>query len=343
MSMDIPQSIRTVTEDEFNNVDWGFLPKSGKAYFKGERFNFREVDFIEAQTPGLDSATFTKDIKLLLPEVLNRQIITIAEDRRVGRNLIQTMRINGPSESFLKEYGFQATRVPEGGEIPVAKLHHEKLHLTVFKTGVRPLLTYEAMADGQYGILERNTNQAVIAMVKYEDAHIMTVINGGVPDGGTYSGTNETNHSFAAASNNLTWELWVKSMMAIEMESLIATDSVLHPYQASQMLKMPEYRDLSSSGKWNIFPDRANQVVTTGQLPPILGLSLWVTRNQTIGTILTIDKNNYGILAERQPLLVEAENDIIHQMKTVVYSQRYGAGILNNDGASNITGLATSL
>ena len=117
----------------------------------------------------------------------------------------------------------------------------------------------------------------------------------------------------------------------------------MHPYQAAQGLNLGEYRDLSGAGKWNVFPERANRTVSTGQLPPILGLNMWVTRNQTPGTILMIDKANYGILAERQPLLVESESDIIHQMRTVVYTQRYAGGILNNDGGANITGLKTNL
>lgn len=343
MSMEVPDSIRTIREDQFNQIQWGYLPKSGQIMESGQTFNWREMDFIEANTPGLDAATFTKDIKYLIPEVLNRQIITVAEARRIGRSLIEAFRINGPNESFLKEYGFQAAQVPEGGEIPVAKVSHEKMYINVFKVGVRPLLTYEAIADGQFGILERNTRQAVLAMVKWEDAHIMTVLNAGVPDGSDPVGTNELDHSFASGDTSLTWELWVQAMMSIEMENLTGTDGALHPYQASQILKLPEYRDLSGAASWNIFPERASRVVQTGQLPPILGLNLWVTRNQTTGTILIVDRGNYGILAERQPLLVESEKDIIRQMQTVVYSQRYGAGILNNDGGANITGLKLSI
>ena len=214
-----------VTEDQFNTVQWGFMPKSGQLMSERQAFSWREVQFIEAQTPGLDSAVFTKDIKLLIPEVLNRQIITIAEDRRIGRNLIDVVRINGPSESWLKEFGFQAAVVPEGGEVPVAKLHHEKLYLNVFKTGVRPKLTYESIADGQFAILERHTSQSVLAMVKLEDAHVMTVLNAGVPNGSTINGTNESTHSFASGDTTLTWELWVKAMMALELENLSGSDT----------------------------------------------------------------------------------------------------------------------
>jgi hypothetical protein len=116
----------------------------------------------------------------------------------------------------------------------------------------------------------------------------------------------------------------------------------MHPYNAAQVLKMPEFRDLTNS-RFLILPDRAEKMMATGQLPPILGIKLWVTRAQTPGTILMVDRNNYGVLAERQPLLVESDQDIVKQFRTVVFTQRFGAGILNNDGASKITGLNTSL
>ena len=98
-----------------------------------------------------------------------------------------------------------------------------------------------------------------------------------------------------------------------------------------------------TGSKWNIFPDRVNQIVATGQLPPILGKRIWVTQNQTPGEILMVDRMNYGVLAERQPLMVETDRDIIHQMQTAVFTQRYGCGIMNNDGAAKITGLSESL
>lgn len=344
MAMKIVPSIRTINEDQFNSIQWGYLPKQGSVIDEDRVYNYREADLVEAQTPGLDTATFTQDIKLLIPEVINRQIITQAEALRVGRNLVDVVRINGPSESFLKEYGFQAAEIAEGGEVPRGKTRYEKFFINVIKTGVRPELTYETIADGKFDIFRRHTLQAALAMVKYEDAHIMSVINAGVPDGSTITGTNESDHSFAATGNNLVWDDWVNSTMAVQLEHLAVTDCVMHPYQAAQILKLQEYRDLTATpATWQVFPDRVRNVVATGQLPPVLGITMWITQNQTAGTMLFVDRNNYGVLADRQPLLVETDRDIIHQMQTAVYTQRYGAGILNNDGASNITALKISL
>lgn len=327
--------------------------KAYKEYFMeyaGRPYRFRE--FMEAEVPGMDDAITTEDLYWLMPEVLNRQIITLAEDARIGRNFVDVLKINSESESFLMEYGFSAAEVPEGGEVPVAKTRYEKLHITTFKVGVRPLLTYEAIADAKISILQRNVNQATLAMSRFEDAHIMSTLNAGVPDGSAITGTNESDHSFAAGATTLTWDDLVKAYTSIVNENLQPTDIICHPYQLAQLLKMTEFRQVIGVGtgrtatvqdqfsQWN---PRMEARYGQGKIGSILGCNVWFTRNQTAGTLLMIDRNNYAILAERRPLLVESTDDIIHQMHTVVFTQRYCAGVLNNDGAANITALASSM
>lgn len=313
-------------------------------------YNYRE--FMEAETPGLDDALTTQDLQFLMPETLNRQIITLAEDARIGRNFVEVMRINSESESFLKEYGFTAQIVPEGGEIPLGKTRYEKVYLTVFKVGIRPLLTYEAIADGKIPILQRNIRQATLAMARFEDAHIMTVLNAGVPEGTNIKGTRETDHSFAATANALVWDDLVRCYTAILRENLTPTDIIVHPYQIAQLLRMMSFRQVVATGTtpaaettdaFAIWNARTEAMYGAGRLGNILGCNVWFTNNQTAGTLLMIDKNNYAILAERQPLLTESDQDIIHQMRTVAFSQRYCAGILNHDGSANITALQTSM
>lgn len=313
-------------------------------------WNFRE--FLEVEQPGLDDTLTTDDLAVLAREVVNREIITVIEDARIGRNLIDVIKINGATETFYKEFGYQAAVVPQGSEIPLGKTRYEKMHITPFKVGIRPQLTYEAIADGQIPILQRNIKQAVLAMARFEDAHIMTVLNAGVPDGTIIVGTREADHSFAATANALTWDDLVRAYTAIVLENLTPTDIVIHPFQLAQILRMTAFRQYVGEGAtpagavqpgfalWN---SRTELMYGSGKIGTILGCTIWITNNQTAGTLLMIDKNNYGILAERQPLLTESDRDIIHQMQTVAFSQRYAAGILNNDGSSNITGLASAM
>jgi len=313
---------------------------------------YKFTEFMEAEVPGLDTPLTTEDLMFLMPEVLNREIITIAEDARIGRNFVDVIKINSESESFLKEYGFAAAEVPEGAEVPLGKTRYEKLHLTTMKVGIRPLLTYEAIADAKIAILQRNIVQATLAMARFEDAHIMTVLNAGVPDDSAIFGTNEADHSFAASGNALTWDDLVKCYTSIFNENLSPTDIIIHPYQMAQFLKMTEYRQVIGAGtaraaevqpQFQFWNQRMETRYGTGKIGSLLGCNVWITRNQTAGKLLMIDRNNYAILAERRPLLVESQDDIIHQMHTAVFTQRYSAGVLNNDGAANITALATTM
>lgn len=315
-------------------------------------YNFREHMIAEAETPGLDDMLTTDDLDILMPEVINRQIITIAEAARLGRNFVDVIPISGNSVSWIKEFGFAAAEIEEGAEIPIGKTRYEKLNLTVIKTGVRPLLTYESIADANIGILQRNLRQASLAMARLEDVHIMTVLNSGVPDGSAITGTYESDHSFAASGNALVWEDLVKCYTSIIMENLSPGDIIIHPYQAAQFLQMKEFRSVVAVGatpaaevqpqfgQWN---QRMEAMYGSARIGTILGCNVWITANQTAATLLMIDRNNYGVFAERQPLMIESDRDIIHQLRTVALSQRYIAGILNNDGAANITGLASSM
>ena len=136
------------------------------------------------------------------------------------------------------------------------------------------------------------------------------------------------------------------------LSKLTPTDIVCHPYQMYQFLQMKQFRSVIPVGEtpaaevqdqfamWN---GRMEAMYGSGRIGRILGCNVWFTNNQPAGEILMLDRNNYGILAERRPLLVESTDDIIHQMHTVVFTQRYCAGVLNNDGAAKITGLLTSL
>lgn len=324
--------------EEFSKV-WSNLNKNAD-----ESFQY-PTNELTTSTPGLSGAIFTDDIDLLMGEVINRQIITIYQPEAVGRQFVPIIQVSGSVESWLKEYGFEAQRVEQGTEIPTAKLRHVKVHLEIRKWGIRALATYESITDNQFGMYERHINQAVKAMARYETKHIFTVLNAGVPDGSTIVGTKESNHTFQSPDTNLTWDLFINAYMAIKNEGYNPRKVAMHPYQASQMLKLEEYRNMTSGhGEFVVNVDGViRRTMQTGQIPPILGLEITVTPYQTAGKILIIDPDNYGILAERQPLLTESDTDIVRQMRTTAMTQRGGAGIINNDGAAAITNLKTSL
>ncbi len=305
----------------------------------GIREAYRFVEIPE----GLYDTLTRDDIRLLMPEAISRQILTLAENKRIGRNLLDTVRINSDSTSWLKEWGFEAREVTELSEIPIAKLRHEKLTMSTLMSGIGCRLSRAAIEDAQWDILRRHINQATLAMVKFEDAHIMSTIYSGVPDGTTIEGTRESDHSFAATGNKLDFDDLVRCITAIARENLEANAMVLHPYQTAQFLMAEQFRDSSDQYYFGVFPQRMENIMATGQIGTILGLNMFMSNNATAGTLLVLDTNNYAVFAERRPLRTEQDSDIIHQAEMVVLTQRFGTAILNNDGAANITGLQTAM
>lgn len=307
---------------------------------------FQEITrslFREVERAGHDDSTLTSDIAHLMPEVLNRGIITLAEDLRVGIGLVDVININSDTESFLKEYGMRAAWVPEGAEIPVGRTRYDKEVITVQKFGIRPNLSYESIADSKIGILQRQIRQAILAMVKFQDAHIMDVLNLNVPNGTTIKGIVEEDHSFNSGQTTaIDWTDVVKAYTSIERENLNPTHLIIHPYQYAQMLTLQEFRDLTNN-RFVLYPSKAERAQATGVLNEILGMEMVITNSQTVGEMLFIDKNNYAIYADRQPLLTESDRDIVRQFQTVAFSQRGLAGVLNESGAAKVTGLATTL
>jgi HK97 family phage major capsid protein len=91
----------------------------------------------------LDKVLRRDDAKILLPEIINEEIITKIEEARIGRGLVDVIRIDSDSYSWLEETGFNAEIVPEGAEIPIKHATWEKFYVSVLKIGVRPVITKE--------------------------------------------------------------------------------------------------------------------------------------------------------------------------------------------------------
>jgi HK97 family phage major capsid protein len=309
-------------------------------YVKGMRYNSIEaaVPFIEIPV-GLEGIMTRDDMLQLLPEVINRQIQSRAEPRRIGRSLVDSIRINNDTETFLKEYGFSAAEISEGGEIPAAKPRWEKTTLYTLMAGVALHFTNTMIEDQRWDLVRRATNLATDAMTRYEDNHIISTLYAGVPDGTNIKGDYQEDHQVeAAATDPLNWSEFVEAYEILLYEGYKPKFMVMHPYQHSQMLKNQEFRDLTNN-RYLVYPDRAERRVSQGDVGTILGMEIVVSHYAAKGKILMLDPDNYAVFAERRPLRIQNDEDILHQQQTVVMTQRYGTAILNHSGASMITGL----
>jgi len=341
--MKLPQYARTITESEFNNIQWGVQPKNGYIEHAGQKFNFREAnysDFQEFTQPGVSGPGTTQDFALLMPEVLNRQIYTFIQDNLITENFVPTIKINGPVETWMREYGFEATEVAQADEVPAAQLSYDRVFMQIIKVGIRPELSYELMADAQWDIMARHVMQCGLAMARYRDLHILDIYNNAVPDGKNDVGMHYSDH-IIDGGGALNWDAIVNAYSILGLENLTATDMIMNPYQAAELLKLKEFRD--SSGAFQVLSGRIENTLQTGRLAPILGMNTWVSRHQPAGQVLFIDRNNYGVLGMRQPILVESDKDIVKQLNTIVFTERYGCGIMNSSGAVLVNNLKEGL
>jgi HK97 family phage major capsid protein len=307
---------------------------------KGLMFNEveRRLPFIEVPA-SLEGMITRDDLIGLLPEVINRQIQVYAEPRRIGRELVDVIRINSDVESFLMEYGFEATEITELGEIPTAKPRYEKSTLHTKKVGVGLQFSNDMLEDQRWDLIRRATRQATMAMTRYEDNHIISTLYSGVPDGSTIIGEKYTNHQVAASAD--LWEDFVRAFEIGQIEGYPFNAMVMHPFQHAQLLRMDQFRD--GGGLWQVFPQRVENQMATGNLGTILGMKIYVSNYAHIGKILFLNTDNYAIFGERRPLRTEQDKDILHQSHLVVMTQRYGTAVVNPSGSAMITGLKTDL
>ena len=308
---------------------------------KGLVFNEveRRLPFIEVPA-SLEGMITRDDLIGLLPEVINRQIQMYAEPRRVGRELVDVIRINNDVESFLMEHGFEATEITELGEIPTAKPRYEKSTMHTKKVGVGLQFSNDMLEDQRWDLVGRATRQATLAMTRYEDNHIISTLYTGVPDGSTIIGEIYKDHSIAASAD--LWEDFVKVFEIGQLEGYPFDSMVMHPFQHAQLLRMEQFRD-ATTGVFQTFPQRVENQMATGNLGTILGMKIYVSNYAHIGKILFLNKSNYAIFGERRPLRTEQDKDILHQSHLVVMTQRYGTAIVNPNGAAMITGLSGNL
>ena len=131
----------------------------------------KEMAFFN-HTPSLREVddVLTRDVaRIMIPEIINEQIQTKVEEKRIGRNLVRTMRVGSPTFIWMEEGKFQAERVSEGAEIPKKHLTWKTHSASVFKTGVSCAITREMVQDSRIDMIARHIDHAAIAMARYED------------------------------------------------------------------------------------------------------------------------------------------------------------------------------
>lgn len=313
-------------------------------------------EFYFNPTPTLKEVddVLSRDVaRIMIPEIINEQIQTKVEEKRIGRNLVRTVRVNAPTFVWMEEGKFQAEKVSEGAEIPKKHLTWKQHSAGVFKTGVSCAITREMIQDSRIDMIARHIDHAAIAMARFEDWCIFDALNNGVPnntainsDGHGGIGSEVPNHRYKmgplATGNPLTWAAISKILVLARVENVEVDTMVINPVQMHDLLVQEQFIGAGEK-TWLTLPESLTRAMTTGTIGNIGGLNVIVSNNQPAGQALIFNRDMYGIIAERMPVAIDKYEDVLHQLQGVAISQRYVPVAVQRDAAFLLTAGRTSL
>jgi len=291
----------------------------------------------------LNSAIRRDSQKLLIPEVINENILTVAEEARIARTLCQQVMIDTDSMTWLKERGFEAVQIEEGSEIPARKGTYEKFTLTVGKTGIRPHITNEMIEDSRWNVIRRNLDMATLAMARLEDRITMNAMIQGVPNGSAMAagvgGVGEviSNHYLqmgdAGVDDTLSWKSIALGIALLRMEQKQPDTLLIHPYQMVDLMTGEGDFIGANERAYLTLPETIRSSMQNGTVGSIGGMRVVVSANMTAGYALMFDSSQYAVFVERRPLAIDNYNDVLRDMQGIVMTQRYTAAAIDRDAA----------
>jgi hypothetical protein len=281
--------------------------------------------------------------KLLIPEVIQENILTVAEEARVARGLCQQIAIDTDSYTWLKERGFEAVQIAEGSEIPARRGKYEKYVIKVGKTAVRPLVTNEMVEDSRWDVIRRNLDMATKAMARLEDRVAMNAMIQGVPNGSAVSdgiggiGEVVSNHYIQMGDSPtdgvLAWKSIVHGLSLLRLEHYVPDTLLIHPYQAIDLMTCEGDFIGANERAYMVLPESIRNSMQNGTVGSIAGLNVVVSSEMTAGYALMFDSSEYMVFAERRPITVEQYDDLLRDMQGIVMTQRFGVGPVNRDAS----------
>ena len=315
----------------------------------------KEMAFFN-HTPSLREVddVLTRDVaRIMIPEIINEQIQTKVEEKRIGRNLVRTMRVGSPTFIWMEEGKFQAERVSEGAEIPKKHLTWKTHSASVFKTGVSCAITREMVQDSRIDMIARHIDHAAIAMARYEDWAIFLTLNAGVPnntaindDGEGGIGTEVVNHRYKMGPNDtgnaLTWPAISKILVLARQENVELNTMVINPIQMHDIMIQEQFIGATEK-TWLTLPESLTRAMSTGTIGNFGGMNVVVSNNQPAGQCLMFDREVYGVLAERIPVSIDKYEDVLKQIEGVALSQRYSPVAIGRDSAFLLTAGRTAI
>lgn len=295
-------------------------------------------------------ALTTQDASILIPRVITGMMREAAEPYYIGSDLLQKVRLTeGRSIEFPSIGAMRAHDIGESQsylEETVDFQLHRTQEVKVGKSGMVVRVSDEMIQDSQWdviGILVRKAGEAM-ARLKEEKAFTQFSKHGHIvfdndirtkyAEAGTTGMDIEGNYNNTMSSEDL-----IDLFIAVMSNGYNPTDVLMNPLVWSVFFKNDLLNSLTHAAlggsqitNLSITP---NQV--SGRIPFAVNLNLTPFAPFNFETkkfdMYVVDRNNVGILLEKDPLMTEQFDDPMRDIQTIKIKERYGIGILNEGKA----------
>lgn len=266
-----------------------------------------------------------------------------------------------------------ASEVSEGGRynedaLDFNTVENNALEVRVKKIGVKVSITEEAISDSSWDILGINVRKMGKAMARYKEEWIFNTfsshghvvfdnnIRSQFPEAGTTG--RDADGSF---NDTLSVEDFLDMVLGLMGNGFVPSDVIMHPltwviFARNSMIGnglsfgalggqsvhvngavqgTPGFAGLSPDGSGQKFIMNPEQVQNRLPMPLVVNFSPFVHFDKTNKRfdMYCIDKNNVGVIVQRDPLSTENWTDPERDIRALKAKERYGVGVLNNGRA----------
>lgn len=298
----------------------------------------------------VSEALTTQDASILIPRVITGMMREAAEPYYIGSDLLQKVRLtDGRSIEFPSIGAMRAHDIGESQsylEETVDFQLHRTQEVKVGKSGMVVRVTDEMIADSQWDVIGILVREAGKAMARWKEEKIFIQfskhghivfdndIRQKYPEAGTTGMDIEGNFN-----NTMSTEDMIDLFIALMANGYQATDVLMHPLAWSVFYKNDILQGLSHAAlggsqltNLQIKPDQVQ-----GRIPFAINIHFTPFAPFNHETkkfdMYVVDRNNVGILLEKDPLSTEQFDDPMRDIQTIKVKERYGIGVLNEGKA----------
>jgi hypothetical protein len=307
----------------------------------------------EGASVNFSEALASPSAAVLIPKVVVGAMRQAAEPLYIGSKLLQKVRFQGQGNSMIfPSIGvMRAFDVAEGQEIPEDTIDwqtHETPEIRIGKSGVRVRFTQEMVTDSQWDIISMLIKEAGRAMGRLKEQKIFQNFSKyGHKVFDNLDANPEAHTSGLDIDGNkngtMSAEDFLDLIIAVMGNEYTPSDILMHPLAwtvfarnelTGALAKSPNdmYPHKGTPKSMALGPDSIQGRLPFAfnvQLSPFIPLDKKAKRFD----MYVVDRNNIGVLLEKQGLQTEEFNEPARDIKNLKITERYGIGVLNEGKA----------